>query len=459
MEATGTLTAGADGCAAAAVVGGWAEALAGMTEVPTDASEADLVDLIRRLEDVKAGAAALQARSSVALDGAVRARHSAAGLPGREQGRGVSAQVALARRESPVRGGQHLGLAKALVREMPHTLAALTQGRLSEWRATLLCRETACLSAEHRGVVDRELCADPERLEGWGDRRVEAEAKKLAYRLDPQAAVRRTRKAEADRRVTVRPAPDTMAYLSALLPVAQGVACFAALDRAARAATAAGDGRTRGQLMADLVVERLTGQSAASDVPVEVDLVISDRTLLGQGTAAGDEPAHVPGYGPVPGQWAREFIQGVLAGDLAVSLRRLYARPDGRLVGMESTRRTFPQGLARYIKLRDGGTCRSPYCDAPVRHIDHVQPFSEGGETSADNGQGLCAACNYTKESPGWSARTEPASAAEEKAHTVLLSTPSGHVYRSQAPPILGPPGTGPPRADLMWVDLTGRAA
>jgi hypothetical protein len=111
-----------------------------------------------------------------------------------------------------------------LVHEMPHTLAALTEGRLSEWRATLLVRETACLSREDRARVDEELVADPARLAGLGDRRVAAEARRLAYRLDPSAALARARKAETERRVTCRPAPDTMAYSTALLPVRDAVA-------------------------------------------------------------------------------------------------------------------------------------------------------------------------------------------------------------------------------------------
>ena len=77
--------------------------------------------------------------------------------PGRGTGQGVAAQIALARRESPSRGSRLLGLAKALVTEMPHTLAALDNGQLNEWRATLLVKETACLSAADRCAVDGEL--------------------------------------------------------------------------------------------------------------------------------------------------------------------------------------------------------------------------------------------------------------------------------------------------------------
>lgn len=43
-----------------------------------------------------------------------------------------------------------------------------------------------------------------------GDARVIAAAKEIACRLDVQAVVDRSAKADADRTVTIRPAPDTM---------------------------------------------------------------------------------------------------------------------------------------------------------------------------------------------------------------------------------------------------------
>lgn len=64
--------------------------------------------------------------------------------------------------------------------EMPHTLAALECGVLSEWRATLIVRESACLDVEDRRALDAQLCADPARLNGMGDARVAAAAKAIA---------------------------------------------------------------------------------------------------------------------------------------------------------------------------------------------------------------------------------------------------------------------------------------
>ena len=55
---------------------------------------------------------------------------------------GIAAQVALARAESPHRGSQHVSLALALDRHLPNVMEWLTAGVLSEWRATLIVRET-----------------------------------------------------------------------------------------------------------------------------------------------------------------------------------------------------------------------------------------------------------------------------------------------------------------------------
>ena len=198
-----------------------------------EADEAGLVEEIARLERVKSAAAAGQARLTAALAEKRRTAEADAGVPRAKQCRGLASEVALARRDSPARGGRHLGFATALVFEMPHTLAALECGALSEWRATLIVRESACLDVEDRRTLDAEMCADVTKLDGLGDARITADAKAIAYRLDPQAVVDRAAKAEADRTVTIRPAPDTMTYVTVLLPVAKGVGVYAALKRAA----------------------------------------------------------------------------------------------------------------------------------------------------------------------------------------------------------------------------------
>lgn len=380
----------------------------------------------------------------------------------RRQGQGVAAEIGLARRESPHRGAIHLGLAKLLTTEMPHTLVAMRAGVCSEWRAMLLARETAAVTAEDRRVVDAEIAGDPSRLARLGDKALIGSVRALVYRLDPEAPVRRAAKAASERYVSLRPAPDTMAWLSALLPVDQGVTAYAALVRTADRARAAGDDRSRGQVMADALVAGVTrmpdvaktegvssaigeagvgaagvgavgrrnaGGSGSGGIGIQV--VMTDRSLL-----AGDaEPAYLHGYGVVPAGWARAQVADALDRGTEVFVRRLHVAPaSGALVGMDATGRRVPPGLARLIRARDR-TCRTPWCDAPIRHIDHIVAHHDDGPTSATNGQGLCEACNYAKQARGW---WHDVGTGPPRRHTVTVTTPTGHRYTSTAPPLPG---------------------
>ena len=399
-------------------------------DIGTESSEEELRAAVERFEHLKSAAAAAQARATALWSTKRREHEAAAGVPAAKQGRGLGSEVALARSEAPVRGGTLLGLATALVHEMPYTLAALESGALSEWRATLIVRESACLSAHDRRLLDARLCQDQSRLRGWGNARVAAEAKKIAIELDVAAVVDRAAKAAEDRCVTIRPAPDAMTYVTVFLPVKQGVGVYAALTQAANTTF---DDRSRGQVMADTVYERVTGRPAAGPVPIEVGLVMADTTLAGD----DDAPVWLKNYGPIPASLARDLAIGAaLSDEVKATIRRLYRHPDsGQLVAMESRARIFPKGLARFLATRDQ-TCRTPYCDAPIRHSDHARPHRAGGSTSASNGLGACEACNYAKEASGWSVRTTEA----DGVHTAEFRTPTGAVYRSTAPPLPGPP-------------------
>ncbi len=315
------------------------------------------------------------------------------------------------------------------MREMPYTRAALASGALTEWRATILVRETAHLTPHDRAEVDRRLCADVSVLEGVGDRALDAEVKRLAYELDPQAVVDRHAQAAKDRRVSTRPAPDGMVRLSALLPLVSGSSVYAALKKHADA-TVGVDDRTHAQVMADALVEQITGAATVDALPVAVNVVMSDEVLAGNGSAA----AHVTGYGPIPADTARGLIAESLDADAATTLRRLYQAPtSGSLVAMDSTARLFPSGLKQFLDLRDE-SCRIPYCDAPIAEYDHADPYSRGGQTNARNGLGMCASHNRAKQNPGWTVVTD----VDTGRHTATLTTPTGHSHVSRAP---APPG------------------
>jgi Domain of unknown function (DUF222) len=407
----------------------------------------DRIDLIRALEVLKCAAEGAQAVVTADFEKSQRARAATSGVAAERQGRGIAHQVALARRESPHKGQRHVGLAKVLTAEMPHTMAALRAGRMSEWKATLIARETACLSLADRRRIDRDLAGDAEAVEQMGDRELADRARRLAAQLDPASVAARRSRAESDRHVTIRPAPDTMTWLTGHLSVKHGVAVYAALKAEADRLVGTGDGRSRGQIMADTLVTRVlqsatTTTAETPPVPIQVNVVIGVDSLL----ADSDEAAEIPGYGPIPADAVRDWIRQGLASGAPIQLRRLFAAPEtGELVAMESRARAFPVPLAAFIELRDQ-RCRTPWCDAPVRHADHVRAVIDGGPTAADNGQGLCESCNYAKEAIGWEAHPRPG-----PRHEVETTTPTGHRYRSRAPAVTRPTMIENRLADLFW--------
>ncbi|CAA9398377.1 MAG: hypothetical protein AVDCRST_MAG75-1962, partial [uncultured Propionibacteriaceae bacterium] len=136
------------------------------------------VDRIAVLEQVKAAAAeaaemVLFARSQVEAQ-----RHS--GVDYRRLGRGIGDQIGLACTVSPAAGSRRLALARAWCVDLPARYGLLRAGQVSEWVATVVARETSHLDGPTR---------------------------RLAYAVDPAAAVARARTEEGQRRVTVRPAP------------------------------------------------------------------------------------------------------------------------------------------------------------------------------------------------------------------------------------------------------------
>ncbi|AYJ48657.1 HNH endonuclease [Rhodococcus sp. P1Y] len=404
-----------------------------ITEVPDTRSA---IDLIEALETVKSASAALQASASDAVATMTSAERKAMGKPKSAWRTGVASQIGLARRESPNKGGRYLRLARALVHEMPHTHARLLAGDLNEWRASILVRETDCLTADDRREIDKRMCSDPSVLKNKGDNAIEATARALAAELDASAVVEKRAKAFRERRTGSRPLPDCMGEFSTLTSMDRVLSMWATLRRDADSIAGVGDEpRTRDQIMADLAYERITGAATATaGAPVAVNLVISDETLLGAGTKS----AHLDGYGDIPAAIARHLVSEACTNSngkkdvTTLTLRRLYANPDsGALTAMESKSRHFPTGLARLIDVRDR-SCRTPWCDAPIRHRDHILPHARGGETSAHNGAGLCAACNQAKEAEGWKSEPRPKKAGV--VHIYDFETPTGHGYTSEAP-------------------------
>jgi 5-methylcytosine-specific restriction endonuclease McrA len=228
--------------------------------------------------------------------------------------------------------------------------------------------------------------------------------------LDPEGAAHRHRLARKTRHVTLTPGEHGMATLSAHLPALDAKRVHKRLSLEAERRRAEGSREGHGAIMADALVGTLLGRDSGLELEtLDIGVIITDRALL---APEHGDPAYIEGYGPVPAEALREELRQLLAPpedpahdrfgpdgpQIRAVMRKLYMHPTaGEIVAVESRAREFPPALKRFLMLRDG-RCRAPYCDAPIRQVDHITPHSRGGATSLDNGQGTCAHDNVTKE-------------------------------------------------------------
>lgn len=421
-----------------------------IADLPAGATPEEIVDQLDALERLKCAAAAAQATATVALS---RRRHAAASAAADTAGRrlnararsgvdlGLGAEVAMARHESPHAGRRHVRLAHGLT-QMPQTRALLAAGDLSERRAEIMVAETEDLTADDRRLVDD---AARDLFLGLGDQDLTEKVRELVLAIDDRPMIERHRKALANRHVRTRTVGNGMSRISAMVPSERVKGMLDSLEAEATALKqrTPSDERTQAQRVVDILVARLSGTPEGEPMPVATKLVLSVTSLLGD----DDTPGRLDGAGAIPARVARDLIRRSL-NHASATIQRLFAHPvSGALIAAERTQRGFPAELADLIRTRDADRCRTPWCNAQVRHIDHPTPVSAGGITSLTNGQGLCAACNYAKEQPGWSHRPRDG-------HVVELVTPTGHCYTSREPGLPVPRVRLRPGLDLV---LSGR--
>src|SRR5690625_4414062 len=430
-----------------------------LDSLPSGHSEADKIDQLQALERAKRALAAVQAEVTNAFVAQRQAAETDARVPTSLQLKGIEAEVGLARGESPYVGAALTHTATALCTVLPNTMAALAEGRVSEYHARIVAEQTNHLTDAHRREIDAAIA---HRLGKASSSQLRKLVQGHAYRLEPEAAAQRAAQNQDRRGVSLDPAGDGKVYVTAELATHQGLAVMDALTKltdkrlAAKAKAAKTNGEAMGeakdetdslsrdQTMADIFVELLTGQTTATGVRAEVIVVMDDTTLLGE----NDLPAWIPGHGPLPAGMVKAWLADPEA---AKFLRRMYTRPtDGQLVALESRRRRFPDGLANMILLRDD-TCATPGGNSPIEDTDHRQPWAAGGPTSWANATGLCKRCNQRKENRGW---TYTGTIDE-----LTVITPTGHRYTVDTRPPLAdikhwnsdPPHRDPGAIDIAW--------
>lgn len=367
----------------------------------------------------------------------------------------VKDEIAAALRQSPGFVSLRLRVARQLATRLTDTLDLLERGVLSGAHADTLALAVVPLDDATTEKVQQRVLprAGEQTLTAF-----RASVRRAVHALDPRSAEERHARARRDRRVTGRAGEDGMGELWACLGLEELAEVMDVLDDTARttrrrATSALNDARSLDQLRADALVDLVTGRAdpdsgadnatkskrTAVTAPrtgrAGIQVVVAATTLLG----LDDEPAEIPGWGPIPASIAR-----TIAYDPTSRWRRLLAEPrTGRLLDYARTTYRPPADLAGYVRARDR-RCRFPACDRPgIRcEIDHRHAWEDGGGTDRDNCECLCSRHHHVKHEAGWRVTGNP------EDH-LSWTSPTGHIYRSSPgrydPPLTAADDPDPP--------------
>ncbi|WP_211286633.1 HNH endonuclease signature motif containing protein, partial [Pseudonocardia autotrophica] len=171
---------------------------------------------------------------------------------------------------------------------------------------------------------------------------------------------------------------------------AVGAAGTADAMGAADAAASAGlSPEALAEVVAQVLAARADPVAAIGRKPL-IQVVVSLDTLLGD-----DRPAELVGHGPIRATTARALAAGGVWARLVVDPLSGEVRDRGRSTYAP------PDDLADLVRARDG-ICRGPLCSRPIRDLDHLVPWADGGMTDAANLHGLCLHHHKLKDAPGW---------------------------------------------------------
>ena len=293
---------------------------------------------------------------------------------------------------------------RSLLRELPATMTALTDGHISYSHAQVMIDHANSLPIEARRPFEEAALPFAVTLTAS---RFNHRARVLRERKHPESIEVRQSSCRDKRELSLDPARDGMARLTAYLPAASAQAIYNRVTDVAATLQCPDEPRTLTQLRADVFCDLLIdGQTDASHpnqltqpnlgrgIRARVLVTVPVLTLLGRGT----EPAVLEGYGPIDIDTARELAAG------APGFVRILTHPEtGAVLSLGRDRYTIPPDLRAWLRLRDE-TCRAPGCGAAARRcdLDHTKDWQHAGPSNHDNLAHLCPKHHDQKHHTGW---------------------------------------------------------
>ena len=384
----------------------------------------DLLDAVVAIDRLLASLTATRAELIDGVRTWIEACEDRGRVPGREQWsdakvaqRVLETELAAALRISEREAAQLAAESATLVTELPAALEALREGRISYRHAAVLVDQAWSLPPEVREAFAAGLLPHAERLSVGSFART---ARRHREATHPDSTVARRTSAFERRHVSVEPAHDGMAWLTAYLPAEQAIAIDDRLDRIAKALLAADEQRSFPQLrtdaFAELLIDGEAGSGPTRGIRAQVLVTVPVLTLLGR----SDDSAQLEGYGPIDADTARQ-----LAGE-ATGFTRILTHPEtGAVLSVGHDRYAVPPELRRALRHRDE-TCRAVGCQrrAASCDIDHTTDWQYDGETAIDNLAHLCRRHHLLKHRTGWAM-------AQQSGGTIEWTSPTGRVYRT----------------------------
>ena len=380
-------------------------------------------------------------------------------------------ELAPALRVSPGSAHNRLAGVRRLA-ALPRLQAAVDSGLVIGWHAHLLATDLRHLPAKDQRtviglVLDRHRARRDKGLREWTLTDLRVQAKRIAARLDLDLAARR-RDCHTGRGIRLRLHGHGAATISADLADDVASRIFNRLTAIAHGLPAESDGddgpRSLEQRRADVFTDLLLGTAGtggesgeggesvgdAHPAPAtlagsEIAVVIDLATLL----RLAENPAEMPGCGPIPADIARQ-----LAADTRWRAWITTTTAAGTQVVATSPSTYRPTAaLARLIRAREP-QCRMPGCRSQITDLDHVVPFPHGQTTPSNLGP-LCRRHHRMKTHTRWrqhahadggprrdSARSDPVigesgDSSGRGAHGWTWTTPAGITHTDDPDPPL----------------------
>ena len=342
--------------------------------------------------------------------------------------RSLTAELACALRITENAAMMLITASTTLVADLPATLSALSAGSISWRHAQVVTDQAESLPASSRLEFEEKILSF---AQTHTVSQFNKHARIQRERMHPESIDERHETAVEKRSVSISPAADGMAWMTALLPAESAHAIFNRLTDAAEHARRQGDLRTIEQLRADALCDGLlVSTGSATDllgtpdvrtilatIRPTVHVTVPILALLDQ----TDLPAMLNGYGPIDPETA-----ALLAANAPNFIRLLTHPESGAVLSVGREKYTVTAEMRRWLQIRDG-TCRFPGCGRTARRcdIDHTDEWQYGGDTAHNNLAHLCRKHHRLKSLTDW--------AVEQVGDGVLQWTsPTGKIYKTE---------------------------